>query len=384
MKKIAVISTVWFPFSHTDVIVQRWLRPYPTDAANGWCPEGTVIASITIEQTPENEIGKAICAKEGLPIFPTIREALTLGGDTLAVDAVLIIGEHGDYPENEYSQKLYPRKRLFDDVAAVFREMGRSLPVFNDKHLSWSFRESEAMIRTAEELGFPIYAGSSIPHCPIVPELPVKEGEQVKEALAIYFGHLEHYGYHSIEFALAVMEARKGGETGIRAVRSLSGQSSLEALEAEGVSPELLRTVLLEAGYPDFEGMPEFVLRRSEEFTLYQFEHLDGTRVSHLHLHRTIHQWLVGVRTTEGILRACHSVAGTAGDFYSNFAQLCTRIQTFFLTGKAPSHPLRTHLTAGALERALHALKDQPGEWIATPELLFSYPAMPPTDVQNR
>ena len=42
-----------------------------------------------------------------------IAEALRCGGDKLAVDAVLIIGEHGDYPRNEIGQKQYPRYEFF-------------------------------------------------------------------------------------------------------------------------------------------------------------------------------------------------------------------------------------------------------------------------------
>ena len=33
-----------------------------------------------------------------IPVVKNIVEALTLGGDKLAVDGVLIVAEHGDYP----------------------------------------------------------------------------------------------------------------------------------------------------------------------------------------------------------------------------------------------------------------------------------------------
>ena len=52
------------------------------------------------------------------------------------MDAVLIIGEHGAYPYNEYGQHLYPRYRFFKEVTRVFREDGRAVPVFNDKSVS--------------------------------------------------------------------------------------------------------------------------------------------------------------------------------------------------------------------------------------------------------
>ena len=81
------------------------------------------------------------------------------------MDGVLLIGEHGDYADNEIGQKLYPRKELFDKIVDVFRTSNRSVPVFCDKHLSWNFDWALEMDRTAREMGFLLLAGSSIPHC---------------------------------------------------------------------------------------------------------------------------------------------------------------------------------------------------------------------------
>ncbi len=384
MKKIAVIATEYRPFAHADVIVTRWITPYPTDCEVGWAPMRSEIASVYTEQIPGNDLSRKICGQAGIPVFDTIRDALTLGGDTLAVDAVLLIGEHGDYPHNRYQQKLYPRKRFFDAIVEVFRETGRSVPIFNDKHLSWSFEESAAMIRTADELGFPLYGGSSLPHCPILPEPAVRDGEKVRETLSLYYGHPEHYGYHAIEFALALLEARKGGETGIRAVRSITGRASREVLVEAGIPPELLHQAFVAIGYPDLESTVPFVLDRSEQFTLYQFEHTDGSRVHHLLVERTVNNWIVAAQLDTGEVRTCRSGAGGATVFFNHFAQFSAKIEDFFVSGEAPASVLRTHMAAGALERALHALFDTPGEWIATPELAFSYPAMPPRPAPSR
>jgi hypothetical protein len=68
----------------------------------------------------------------GVPAYSTIAEALRCGGDKLAVDAVLLIGEHGNYEKSEYGQTKYPRYEFFKEITDVFREDGRSVPVFND------------------------------------------------------------------------------------------------------------------------------------------------------------------------------------------------------------------------------------------------------------
>ena len=54
--------------------------------------------SLYIDQFPENDLARATAKRHGVPIHPTVEDALTLGGSNLAVDGVVIIGEHGDYP----------------------------------------------------------------------------------------------------------------------------------------------------------------------------------------------------------------------------------------------------------------------------------------------
>ena len=61
-----------------------------------------------------------MAARYRIQMFKTPAEALTLGGKELAADGVLLIGEHGDYPTNEKGQKLYPRRRLFEEIVKVF------------------------------------------------------------------------------------------------------------------------------------------------------------------------------------------------------------------------------------------------------------------------
>src|SRR5207248_8137563 len=134
-----------------------------------------------------------------VPIFPTIREALTLGGDSLAVDGVVIVGEHGTYPHNEKGQHLYPRRRFFEETVAVFRESGRVVPVFNDKHLAWNWADAKWMYDTAQELRIPFMAGSSVPLTHRVPPMRVPLGADVEELVIVAFGGLESYGYHALE-----------------------------------------------------------------------------------------------------------------------------------------------------------------------------------------
>lgn len=369
--RIAVVATVWYPLSHADVIVTRWVTPYVTDATSGWGKPASSIASMFIEQFPDNDIGRAICGKLGIPLYESIEEALTLGSGSLAVDAVLLIAEHGDYPHNRYLQKLYPRKRMFDAIADVFRKYGRAVPVFNDKHLSWSFEESDAMIATARELGFPLYAGSSLPHCASLPDVPVNDGDAPVEVVALFAEHPEHYGYHSMEVVQAHLERRKGGEVGVRAVRGYRDQNVKIALAEGAFSQDLFNEALQRAGYPP--GQAEFLLERSEVAWLFQVEYRDGVRASYFNLPRFTRGWTTAVRHHDGTIRSCRLEEVGFYNFFLNFAKLNCVVERFFQTGETPNSVLRTHLVAGTLESALQATFDREGEWVETPHLAVCY-----------
>src|SRR5205823_8227909 len=120
-----------------------------------------------------------------------IAEALCRGGKELAVDAVLCIGEHGNYPVTDKGQVQYPRKRFFDEVVKVFRQSGRVVPVFNDKHLSYRWDWAKEMYDTARELKIPFMAGSSVPLAQRIPPLELPPGAKIKEAVSIHAGGLD-------------------------------------------------------------------------------------------------------------------------------------------------------------------------------------------------
>ena len=64
--------------------------------------------------------GKGGSDFEGIPIFDSVGEAVTLGGKELAVDGVVIVGEHGQYPTNLKGQWLLPRWWIYQQVIRVF------------------------------------------------------------------------------------------------------------------------------------------------------------------------------------------------------------------------------------------------------------------------
>src|SRR5439155_19771174 len=121
------------------------------------------------------------------------------GGSELAVDGVLLIGEHGKYPTNEKGQHLYPRYEFFQQIVDVFRSCGRTAPVFNDKHLSWRWDWAREMYDTAGEMCFALMAGPSLPVTWRTPPLDMPLGARVREALCIGYGGGDSYDFHDFE-----------------------------------------------------------------------------------------------------------------------------------------------------------------------------------------
>src|SRR5262245_21196139 len=226
-KKIAAVVTTYFRYSHADNIVTRFMEGYSIIGKS--YPPPCRVASLFIEQVNDLDIGRPLARRWKIPLAKSIEDALTLGTGKLAVDGVLLVAEHGDYPDDERGVKLYPRRRLFEEIVKVFRASKKSVPVFNDKHLAWSWKDAKWMYDHPKELGFPLIAGSSVavPHGH--PDRRPAPGTEWTGPLSLGYGHFEVYGFHTLEALQVMVENRKGGETGVKAVQALEGKAAWEA-----------------------------------------------------------------------------------------------------------------------------------------------------------
>ena len=231
-KKIAAIITEYWLGSHADVVVGKFLEGYNQDDHPPY--PRSKIASIFTEHVPARDMSRERAKKYNVPIFRTVHGALTLGGGRLAVDGVLLIGEHGEYPVNEKAQTLYPRFDMFLKITDVFRESKRSVPVFNDKHLSFDWRQAQRMVEISRELHFPMLAGSSVPVAQRIPAIDAPFGVAQKHAVAISYSGLDIYGFHVLEALQCLTERRRGGETGVRAVQCLQNQACWDFIAHNG------------------------------------------------------------------------------------------------------------------------------------------------------
>ncbi len=381
-KKLAIITTFWDWRSHANHMSERFLNGYPRDGK--WHRPEMDVVSAYVDQRPESDLSGEKASLHGFTIYPSIAEALRLGTDTLAVDAVLLIGEHGDYPNNELGQKLYPRFEFFEQIVDVFRNDGRSLPVFNDKHLSWSFEKAKQMVEASKELKFPFLAGSSLPVTFRIPPIELPLQCQIEDALMVGVGGSDAMDFHALEAMQCMVERRRGGETGVKAVQLIDGDEVWQAGRDGHWSRRLLEGALARSdsrsGIGLSDGRPQDLTHSGELEELvenpaaYFIEYNDGFRATLLMLNGAVQDFTFAarVRGIPEVQSVQFLLPPQPNVTYS--ACLMGKVEEMIVTGRAPFPVERTLLASGTLERCLES-RSRGHRRLMTPELNVSYRA---------
>jgi len=308
MKHIAAIITEYWPRSHADVIVGKFLRGFPCD--EGLLPPRVKIVSMYLDHVVAEDTGVETAARFGVPIYPSILQALTLGTDELAVDGVLIVGEHGQYPLNERGQKLYPRKHLFEQVAGVISTAEKPVPVFTDKHLSYNWTDAKWMYDRAKDLGIPLMAGSSLPVAWRRPQLQHPLGTKIGRAALVGYGGTESYGFHTLEALQCMVERRAGGESGVASVQCLSGGEVWSWLDAHPTDAELVKSAGL--AIAETECAWDEIRDHVSEPHAFLLHYRDGLEATALMLNGYCRSWAYAA-DVEGDVQSCEVVLQTGG-----------------------------------------------------------------------
>ena len=240
--RIACLVTYWAATrSHADWIITKLLDGYWWKGAH--TPSRVDVVSVYINQLETSELGQKICKSKNIPIFKTVGETVTLGGEELAVDGVVIVGEHGVYPKNLKGQWLLPRWWMYKQVIDVFEQSKRSVPIFNDKHLSYSWDEAKWMFDKSRELDFPLTGGSSIPIYFRKPEIELDIDTPIKTSIVVGGASDEGGLSHCVDVLQAFVERRKGGETGVKSVQNIRGPETWKWTERNPWAARLLDSV---------------------------------------------------------------------------------------------------------------------------------------------
>ncbi|MEX2261119.1 MAG: hypothetical protein WD696_04170 [Bryobacteraceae bacterium] len=364
-KRIACLSSTYHVRSHSDNFITRFLEGY-------WVHEkyyepAFEVSSLWMDQVHPGDIGHRLAKAYGLPVTKSIADALTLGTGKLAVDGVILVCEHGNYPNNEKQQKLYPRYEFFEQVVKVFKESGRSCPVFVDKHLSYDWKKAQQMYDWSRELKFPFMAGSSVPITFRRPEYDPALGTEMEAALSVGGGWTADGGiFHILETLQGFVERRKGGEVGVRAVQMLKGDEVWKAAQQGLWRRELLDAALSRRQKARSDKRPEDM-----RAALGLVEYRDGFRGAVLALNE-VSEYLVAVKPKGKDPEAtlCYIPIENS----NNFSMLVHGIIQMIATGKPPFAVERTLLVSGALEGLMDS-GYQNGKRLELPELKIAYKA---------
>ena len=365
--RVAGVGTVYKQNSHCDVIFGKLLEGWRQ--SNGPGPN-MEIAGLYMDQFPDDDMARELAKKYDFPIFDSVREALTLGTDKLQCDGVISVGEHGEYPYTpDTNQHKYPRRRFFDEIADAFEAVNAVRPVFNDKHLSYNWADGYAMYRRAKILKIPFMAGSSLPFAWRYPSKVLPRGSQISSIMACGYGPLEAYGFHALEVMQSLAERRRGAETGIKSITTVSGDEIWKAEQAGRWSRRLMAQALATAG----ETVDDLENRlHSKHSALYLIDYIDGTDGVLAMLDGITSEFTVAAEMTDShdIFAQWYRLEMTAP--FGHFAKLVAGIEQFFRTNSATAPIERTLLTTGILDRAMHGYL-QNGKRLATPELAIRY-----------
>jgi len=359
MKQVAAVISQWSRNSHADVILGRILEP---ESWGHKQPFQMQLKSLYVDQFPEGELARAMARKHGFTIHDDIRSAITCGGRQTAVDGVLVIGEHGNYPRNAREQKLYPRRRFLDEVAEAFRRGGRVVPVFSDKHLSYDPLASQWIMQSYRHQQIPLMAGSSLPVGWRHPQIAWPLGQPVKRAFVQGYSELDAYGFHTLETLQCQVERRPGGETGVARVQAVA--RGLEVWEKAAWPRDLwepLRAVY--ENRPQYRSLPGY--RKTDE--VWKIEYTDGL-VAHVGMFTSQGEvWGVTLEGATGQKTPiCFELEGERP--YGHFGYFTRAIDQFMQTGQPPWPVERTYLTTGILAAALQS-RSEGGRVVETPFL---------------
>jgi hypothetical protein len=351
--RVAAVMNVYRPDAHADVFMSRLLSCYRLNGKT-YHPRVDVV-SFYVDQFPINDMAREQAEEYGIKIYPSVTEAICLGGKHLAVDAIAVIGEHGDYPRTPRGNFMYPRWRYFDEITRVFRADGRVVPYYNDKYFGYEWADARRMYDRVREMKIPFMAGSTLPLTWRRPALEFPRGIELEELLCISFSDLEEHAYHGIELLQGMAERRKGGETGVQSIRYVEGPDVWKLAD-----PALLDAALktrINKVIPDEKAVPQAI----------QIRYRDGLKASVLNLNGTTRDYLFAARA-KGHAEPLASCFYIQLYNHNHWSFMVRNFEDLVVNGKEPNPIERTLMATGITLFGLES-RLQGGKWLETNEL---------------
>lgn len=382
--RIAFLGTVVRLHSHAQHFLDRLTIGYSWNGE--WVKPVIDIASVYVDQFPDGDLARDHVEKRQLKLCKSVREALTDSSGKLAVDGVVIIAEHGKYPVNEKGQTRYPRYEWFKECVKVFEESKRSVPIFNDKHLSTNWEECVEMVEDSRRLGFAMMAGSSLPVTWRLPMIDLPLDTPLSESVCVAYGGVDSYDFHALETAQCMSERRRGGEKGIQSVHALRGKMLWAELSLDKYSTtrELIVAALnrshnlpVKDGYPSDAVHFDWAVTNLEDAYGYVIEHIGGFRTT-IVMTKIRDFNYAGFNSETGKIISCQMMlpmpgqSATTADFFN---PLTRHIESLIVKKKSPYPIERTLLTSGMVIGGVESFAS--GAVYPTPTMNVQYDANP-------
>jgi hypothetical protein len=360
--RVACILNAYFPNSHADVFVSRLLDGYRLNQA--WHDPRVEAVSFYVDQFPANDLAREQAEEHGIKIYPTVAEAMRLGGSRIAVDGIAVIGEHGVYPRTPRGNFMYPRWRYFDEITRLMRVENRVLPMYQDKYFAYDWLDAKRTYDRVREMRIPFMCGSTVPLSWQRPPLNIERGVRYSELLATSYSDIEEHGYHGIETMQSMAERRAGGETGVASVRWAKGEDVWKLAEKGEWSRELLDAALARR----VNIVPGGAAAEPQVFLI---RYRDGVRATLFHSNSMTRDFLFAARFKD-------QTAPVATCFYiqlnlhNHWSFMVRNFENLVITHKEPNPIERTLLANGIMLAGLES-RLLGGTWVDTPELAISY-----------
>lgn len=339
-KRVAAIISEYRFNSHAELIIGRLMGQF------GYSPSIDVV-SIYVDQLPLNDLSHYVSKAYHIPIHPTIADAL----DVEDLDGIILICEHGNYPFNEKRQRMYPRRRFFEEIFQALDRQKITIPIFSDKHLAYDYQDTVWIYNEIKRRSIPFFGGSSLPLLATVPSIASTEMQDPNEILVVSWLHPESYGFHAMEIMQSVAELRCGGETGVEWVEALEGEDVWSALGRKEWPDDLLQAAL--SANPTTLGQhPRIYI---PDPVLFIFQYKDGTRGYVIQLQEFVNQWSFAVRSRDQPIQSAMIDLDTWRPF-GHFGILTQEIEELMLHHLSAVPHERTFLTSAMVNLGMEAL----------------------------
>ena len=349
--KVACVMNAYFPNSHADVFVSRLLDGYRLD--HEWHAPRLETVAFYVDQFPANDLAREQAEEHGIRICSSVSDAVR------GVDAIAVIGEHGEYPRTPRGNFMYPRWRYFDEITSVMKQDHHTVPMYQDKYFAYDWADARRMYDRVKQMRIPFLCGSTVPLTWQRPPLHIEPGTKFTELLTTSYSDIEEHAYHAIELLQSMAEKRAGGETGVARVRWRGGDDVRKDVPSDLLEAALARRV---------NPVPTGSAQPAEAFVI---EYRDGLRGTVVHSNEQTRDYLFAARlsNTSNILATCFYIQL---NLHNHWSFMVRNFENLVLTGREPNPIERTLVANGIMLAGLES-KRLGGKWVDTPELAISY-----------